>query len=29
MAGLQIHARDLAKLGQLMLQDGMWEDKDG
>jgi CubicO group peptidase (beta-lactamase class C family) len=27
MAGLQIHARDLAKLGQLMLQEGTWDGK--
>jgi CubicO group peptidase (beta-lactamase class C family) len=25
MAGLQIHAHDLARLGQLVLQDGVWE----
>ncbi len=27
MSGLQIHAVDLAKLGQLMLQDGEWDGK--
>jgi CubicO group peptidase (beta-lactamase class C family) len=27
MSGLQIHARDLAKIGQLMLNDGVWNDE--
>jgi CubicO group peptidase (beta-lactamase class C family) len=27
MAGLQIHAADFAKIGQLLLQDGMWTGK--
>jgi CubicO group peptidase (beta-lactamase class C family) len=27
MAGLQIHAADLARLGQLVLQDGVWEEE--
>ncbi|HSK18457.1 MAG TPA: serine hydrolase [Longimicrobiales bacterium] len=27
MSGLQIHARDLAKLGQLVLNRGVWEDR--